>query len=226
MVRPKHIAIIPDGNRRWAAKHGISIPVAYGRGIDNIANVLKWCRKNGVRTLTMWGFSTENFMRNRDEVHNLFSLFDKKLSEGLKKDYRKYKVRVRFLGRIDELPKEVQEKMRKAEADTAKNGKYSLNLMLAYGGRNEIIDAVNRALSKGMKKVDEKSFSSLLYTSGIPDPDLIVRTSGEIRTSGFLPWQSAYSEFYFSKKLWPDFNESEFNKALREFARRRRKYGK
>ncbi|HIH18746.1 TPA: di-trans,poly-cis-decaprenylcistransferase [Candidatus Micrarchaeota archaeon] len=226
MVRPKHIAIIPDGNRRWAAKHGISIPVAYERGIDNIANVLKWCRKNGVRTLTMWGFSTENFMRNRDEVHNLFSLFDKKLSEGLKKDYRKYKVRVRFLGRIDELPKEVQEKMRKAEADTAKNGKYSLNLMLAYGGRNEIIDAVNRALSKGMKKVDEKSFSSLLYTSGIPDPDLIVRTSGEIRTSGFLPWQSAYSEFYFSKKLWPDFNESEFNKALREFARRRRKYGK
>ena len=224
MVRPKHIAIIPDGNRRWAAKHGISIPVAYERGIDNIANVLKWCRKNGVRTLTMWGFSTENFMRDRNEVHNLFSLFDKKLSEGLKKDYRKYKVRVRFLGRISDFPKQVQEKMRKAESDTAKNGKYSLNLMLAYGGRNEIIDAVNQALSKGMKKVDEKSFSSLLYME--ESPDLVIRTSGEIRTSGFLPWQSAYSEFYFSKKLWPDFNESEFNKALGEFARRRRKYGK
>jgi undecaprenyl diphosphate synthase len=144
----------------------------------------------------------------------------------LKKDYRKYGVRVRFLGRISELPAQVQEKMRKAEADTAKNGKYGLNLMLAYGGRNEIVDAVNRALGSGMRKVDEKSFSSLLYTSGISDPDLIIRTSGEMRLSGFLPWQAAYSEFYFSKKLWPDFHESDFNKALKEFARRRRKYGK
>ncbi len=225
-MKPKHIAIIPDGNRRWAKKQGISIPVAYDRGIDNIANVLKWCRKNRIHTLTMWGFSTENFMRDKNEVQNLFRLFDSKLSEGLKKDYRKYKVHVRFLGRISELPAQVQEKMRNAEADTAANGKYQLNLMLAYGGRNEIIDAVNQAIRKGMKKVDEKSFSSLLYTSGIQDPDLIIRTSGEMRLSGFLPWQAAYAEYYFSKKLWPDFNESEFNKALKEFARRRRKYGK
>ncbi len=226
MVKPKHIAIIPDGNRRWAAAHGISIPVAYGKGIDNIANVLKWCRKNRILTLTMWGFSTENFMRDKKEVQNLFHLFDRKLSEGMKKDYRKYGVRVRFLGRISELPSAVREKMRKAESDTSRNGKYRLNLMLAYGGRNEILDAVNKALQSGVRKVDEKSFPSFLYTAGIPDPDLVIRTSGEMRTSGFLPWQSAYSEFYFSKKLWPDFNESEFNKALAEFARRRRKYGK
>ena len=226
MAKPKHIAIIPDGNRRWARRRGISIPVAYDKGIDNIANVLKWCRKNHIRMLTMWGFSTENFMRDRKEVQNLFHLFDKKLSEGLRKDYRKYEVKVRFLGRISELPSAVQEKMRKAESDTSRNGKYQLNLMLAYGGRQELVDAVNRALSSGMRRVDEKSFPSLLYTAGIPDPDLIIRTSGEMRTSGFLPWQSAYSEFYFSKKLWPDFNEAEFNRALKEFARRRRKYGK
>jgi len=226
MVKPKHIAIIPDGNRRWAKKHRISIPAAYERGIGNIANVLKWCRKNRIRTLTMWGFSTENFRRDRHEVEGLFRLFDKKLSEGLKKDYKKYGVRVRFLGRISSLPAEVQKKMRKAEEETAANKKYSLNLLLAYGGRNEILDAVNLALSKRLRRVDEASFSSLLYTAGIPDPDLIIRTSGEMRLSGFLPWQSAYSEFYFSKKLWPDFDEREFKRALEEFSRRRRKYGR
>ncbi|MCX8195294.1 MAG: polyprenyl diphosphate synthase [Candidatus Micrarchaeota archaeon] len=224
--KPKHIAIIPDGNRRWARLHKVSIPAAYEKGIDNIGNVLKWCRKNKIRTLTMWGFSTENFMRDRNEVEKLFRLFDKKLSEGLKKDYKKYKVRVRFLGRIERFPRQVYEKMRRVEEETSKNKKYNLNLMLAYGGRNEILDAVNKALKLGVKSVDEREFSSLLYTAGLPDPDLIIRTSGEIRLSGFMPWQSAYSELYFSKRLWPDFDEREFNKALRDYARRKRKYGK
>jgi undecaprenyl diphosphate synthase len=225
-MKPKHIAIIPDGNRRWAAAHGVSVPSAYGKGIDNIANVLKWCRKNKIRMLSMWGFSTENFTRDRDEVKNLFHLFDKKLSEGLKKDYKKYGVRVRFLGQIHKLPRDVRQKMRKAEEDTAKNSRYQLNLLLVYGGRQELLDAINRLLSAGERKIDEQKFSSYLYTAGIPDPDLVIRTSGEIRTSGFLPWQSAYSEFYFSKKLWPDFNESEFLRALKEYSRRKRKYGK
>jgi len=225
-MRPKHIAIIPDGNRRWAKKNKVPIPVAYDKGIDNIANVLKWCRKYKVRQLTMWGFSIENFMRDRREVKNLFGLFDKKLSEGLKRDYKKYGVRVRFLGKISNFPPQVREKMRKAEKDTETYGKYQLNLMLAYGGRQEIIDAVNRALSSGVRKVDEKSFSNLLYTAGCPEPDLVIRTSGEMRTSGFLPWQSAYSEFHFSKKLWPDFSEKDFKKALDDYSRRKRKYGK
>lgn len=223
---PRHIAIIPDGNRRWAKKNKKSVQFAYEKGIGHIADVLKWCRKRRIRKLTMWGFSTENFMRDRDEVRNLFSLFDKKLSEGLKEDYNKYKVRVRFLGEISSFPKEVQDKMRKVEKDTQKNGKYELNLMLAYGGRQEILDAVNRALSGGLRHVDEKEFSSLLYTAGISDPDLIIRTSGEMRTSGFLPWQGAYSEYYFSKKLWPDFDAREFSRALAEYSRRKRKYGK
>lgn len=222
-MKPKHIAIIPDGNRRWAKRHGATKLEAYDKGIDNIANVLKWCKKYRITTLTMWGFSTENFLRDRQEVKGLFSLFSKKLSEGLKRDYKKYGARVRFLGKISSFPRDVQEKMKKAEEDTEKNGKYTLNLMLAYGGRQEIIDAVNRAVVAG-RKVDEKKFSSFLYLK--ESPDLVIRTSGEVRTSGFLPWQGAYSEYYFSKKLWPDFNEREFKRALADYARRMRKYGK
>ena len=223
---PKHIAIIPDGNRRWAKKNRKSIPFAYEKGIEHIGDALKWCRKHKIRKLTMWGFSTENFMRDRDEVKNLFSLFDKKLSEGLKENYMKYKVRVRFLGKISSFPSDVQEKMRKVEKDTEKNDRYELNLMLAYGGRQEILDAINRAIAGRLHHVDEKEFSSLLYTAGVSDPDFIIRTSGEMRTSGFLPWQGAYSEYYFSKKLWPDFGLRDFKRALAEYSRRKRKYGK
>ena len=223
---PKHVAIIPDGNRRWAKLHKKPLLYGHEKGIENIGNVLKWCRKHRIRTLSMWGFSTENFMRNKDEVEGLFSLFSRKLSEGLKEDYMKYGVRVRFLGRISEFPKEVQEKMRKVESDTAKNHNYSLNLLLAYGGRHELIDAVNRALSMGAKKIDEKRFERLLYTAEISEPDLVIRTSGEVRTSGFMPWQSAYSEYFFSRKLWPDFCRSDFKKALSDYSKRKRKWGR
>ena len=222
---PSHIAIIPDGNRRWAKKNKVSVPFAYERGIEHIGDVLKWCRKRRIRKLSMWGFSTENFRRDRKEVGNLFGLFSKKLSEGLKEDYKKYKVRVRFLVRLGDLPKDIVEKMHKVERETAKNDKYELCLLLAYGGRQEILDAVNKAISKGLSRVDEKAFSSLLYTGGVSDPDLVIRTSGEMRTSGFLPWQSAYSEYYFSKKLWPDFGLRDFDFALAEYARRKRKFG-
>lgn len=223
-MKPRHIAIIPDGNRRWARKHGLAQVQGHGRGIDNIDNVLKWCRKYGIRELTMWGFSTENFLRNPSEVSGLISLFKSKLSEQLQSNYKKHKVRVRFLGRISSFPRDVQQKMGQVEKETEKFSGYKLNLLLAYGGRNEILDAVNRALASGKKKLDEKAFSSLLY---LPDqPDLVIRTSGEIRTSGFLPWQSAYSEFHFSRKLWPDFHEADFRRALADYAKRKRKYGK
>lgn len=222
-MKPKHIAIIPDGNRRWAKKHKVTKVKAYEKGIDNIANVLKWCKKYGIKTLTMWGFSTENFMRDKNEVRQLFLLFDKKLTEGLKKDYKKYKARVRFLGNLEAFPQQLQEKMRKAEAETAKNSKYTLNLLLGYGGRQEILNAVNRAIEVG-KKLDMEGFEKLLYLQD--EPDLVIRTSGEIRTSGFLPWQTAYSEYYFCKKLWPDFSEKDFRQALKEYSRRKRKYGR
>jgi len=222
--RLNHIAIIPDGNRRWALKNKIPYKQAYEKGIEHILDVMKWCKKHKIRNLTMWGFSTENFARDREEVGGLFELFEKKLSEGLKEDYKKYKIRIRFFGKLNLLPKNIEEKIRKVEEDTKENGKYFLNILLAYGGRQEIVDAVNSILASGKKKIDEKEFGGYLYMN--EEPDLIIRTSGEIRTSGFLPWQSAYSEFYFSKKLWPEFDYKEFKKILKDYSKRKRKYGR
>lgn len=227
-MMPYHIAIIPDGNRRWAKRKGIDKRRGYEIGIRHIGDVLKWCRQKRIRMLSMWGFSTENFKRPKDEVGALFELFEsnlmKILEEG-KESYRKYKVRVRFIGRKDLFPREIREKLEAVEKKTEKNGKYFFNVFLGYGGRQEILDAVNAAVKKG-RAVDEKEFESLLYTSEIPEPDMVIRTSGEWRVSGFLPWQAAYSEWYFSPKLWPDFSKKDFFDALKEYARRKRRYGK
>lgn len=227
---PTHIAIIPDGNRRFAVKKGISRQEGYAIGIRKIGDVLKWCKANDVRMLTMWGFSTDNFKRDPDEIKGLFELFKENLKKGIdeanKGAVEKDEVRVRFFGRIHLLPREIQEMIRMAEKATSKGSAYQLNLLLSYGGREELVDAVNSIIASGKKKVDEEAISGHLYTKGLPDPDLVIRTSGEQRLSGLMPWQCCYSEFYFSKKLWPDFSRSDFNAALKEFARRRRRYGK
>jgi undecaprenyl diphosphate synthase len=223
-MKPSHIAIIPDGNRRWAKRHKVSMLSAYHAGIDHINAVLEWCKKYGIKEVTMWGFSTENFTRSKGEVEILFRLFDKKLSDEMRLDYKKNNFRVRFLGNSSSFPVNLKKKMRQLEEETSAETSRKLNFLLGYGGRQEILDAVNSALAARVRKVDEKSFSSLLYLPG--SPDLVIRTSGEMRTSGFLPWQSAYSEFYFSKKLWPDFDEKDFRRALADYSKRRRRYGK
>jgi len=227
-ARPRHIAIIPDGNRRWGDQHGITREEAYRIGIEKIADVAKWCREEGIPILTMWGFSTENFQRDPDEVRKLFGLFQRNLAEAVKRkgEGEKYSVRVRFLGRTNLFPGEVQGLFREVEALTAGKKDYQLNLLLAYGGRAEIVDAVNAALREGRKEIDEAAISSHLYTAGIPDPDLVIRTSGEQRLSGLLPWQTAYSELYFSKKLWPDFSREDFSEALKFYENTRRRFGK
>jgi undecaprenyl diphosphate synthase len=225
---PAHIAIIPDGNRRWAKRKGIGRQEGYAIGIRKIGDVLKWCKESDVRMLTMWGFSTDNFKRDRDEVSGLFELFKENLKKAIESDDRnKKELRVRFFGRINLFPREIQEMIRKAE-DVTKGGerRYQLNLLLSYGGREELVDAVNAILSEGLKRVDEDTLGAHLYTRGLPDPDLIIRTSGEQRLSGLMPWQSCYSEFYFCKKLWPDFSKRDFAAALREYAERKRRYGK
>ncbi len=225
-MKPYHVAIIPDGNRRWAKKKGIPTLEGHRAGIENMRKTLKWCRDLGIKMISLWGFSTENANRSHEEVNYLFKLFEEKLHEGEKQgDYEKHKIRVRFYGRRGLFPKTVQEKMAEVERKTAKNSKYFLNLFFGYGGRQEIVDAVNKAVISG-RKVDEKSFAKLLYTNDIPNPDLVIRTSGEIRTSGFLPYQSAYSELYFSRKFWPEFDKREFRKALSEYSRRKRRFGK
>ncbi|MEW6035558.1 MAG: polyprenyl diphosphate synthase [Candidatus Micrarchaeota archaeon] len=226
--RPVHIAIIPDGNRRWAERKGISKREGYAIGIRKIGDVLKWCKARNVRMLTMWGFSTDNFKRDKEEVGELFGLFKENLGKAIESDDRnKKELRVRFFGRLHLFPKEMQDMIRKAEEVTSSGDrKYQLNLLLSYGGREEIVDAVNRIIAEGIREVDEDGISSHLYTKGVPDPDLIIRTSGEQRLSGLMPWQSCYSEFYFCKKLWPDFSRRDFDSALKEYARRRRRYGR
>jgi undecaprenyl diphosphate synthase len=225
---PGHIAIIPDGNRRWAEKKGISKQEGYAIGIRKIGDVLKWCKASDVRMLTMWGFSTDNFKRDKDEVGGLFELFKENLKKAIDSDDRnKDELRVRFFGRLHLFPKEIRDMIGKAEGMTSSgNRKYQLNLLLSYGGREEIVDAVNSIIAEGVREVDEDAISGHLYTKGVPDPDLIIRTSGEQRLSGLMPWQSCYSEFYFCKKLWPDFSKRDFGSALREYARRRRRYGR
>lgn len=227
---PQHVAIIPDGNRTWARKHGVSLEKTYEKGIRKIADVAKWCRKHGIKMLTMWGFSTENFQRDRDEVDKLFGLFKKFLSEGLErmskeKRKEKSKVRVRFFGRIELLPEDVQKLIKEVEKRTEKNGPYQLNLLLAYGGHADIVDGVNRAIKAGVK-VDEESFLKFLPTGELPPIDLVIRTSGMKRLSGFMPWHTAYSELYFCNTLWPDFSRNDFEKAIREYAKRKRKFGR
>jgi undecaprenyl diphosphate synthase len=176
----------------------------------------------------MWGFSTENFQRDPDEIRKLFGLFQRNLIEAVKRkgEGEKYGVRVRFLGRTNLFPKEVQDLFREVEKLTADKKDYQLNLLLAYGGRSEIVDAVNAALREGRKEIDEESITSHLYTAGIPDPDLVIRTSGEQRLSGLLPWQTAYSELYFFKKLWPDFTKDDFLEALKFYENTKRRFGK
>lgn len=227
-LTPAHVAIIPDGNRRWARKKGISKQEGYSIGIRKIGDVLKWCKARDIRMLTMWGFSTDNFKRDSAEVGSLFELFKENLKKAIESDDKnKDELRVRFFGRIGLFPREIQEMIKRAERATSGGERgYQLNLLLSYGGREELVDAVNSILAEGVRKVDEKDISDHLYTKGLPDPDLIIRTSGEQRLSGLMPWQSCYSEFYFCKKLWPDFSKKDFDAALAEYARRRRRYGK
>ncbi|MDD5337338.1 MAG: polyprenyl diphosphate synthase [Candidatus ainarchaeum sp.] len=230
---PKHIAIIPDGNRRWANKKNVSLVEGYDKGIRKIGDVLKWCKEYDVRTLSMWGFSTDNARRNPEEIEKLFGLFKKYLNEIMEEDRKqggkergKYDVRVRFLGRRALFPKEIQEAMGKIEYLTKDKKTYELNLLLGYGGREEIVDAVNAIIKSGLKQVDEKAIGDRLYTVGVRDPDIIIRTSGEQRLSGLMPWQSVYSELFFVKKLWQDFGKKDFKAALREYDRRSRRFGK
>ncbi|MEW6528529.1 MAG: polyprenyl diphosphate synthase [Candidatus Micrarchaeota archaeon] len=221
-------------NRRWARKHNITIVEGYDRGIRKIRDVVEWCKEFDVHTLSMWGFSTDNAKRDSDEIEKLFGLFKKYLDEIISrsskkrsnKEKKEYDVRIKFLGRKTLFPNEIQLAMNKIEDFTKNNKKYTLNLLLGYGGREEIIDTINAIIKKGIKEVDEKTISENLYTAGIDDPNIIIRTSGEQRLSGLMPWQSVYSEFYFSKKLWPDFSKKDFEHALKTYEKRKRRFGK
>lgn len=230
---PKHIAIIMDGNRRFAKELGLSWEAGHIFGKEKIEEVLDWCFDLGINVLTIYAFSTENFKRSEKEVKTLMLLLKQELDQA-KEDSRihKNKVRIRILGHLESLPKDIQQSAQSIMDMTKTYKTYHLNIALAYGGREEIIQAIQHMASdikKGklkVKDISQKTVSSYLYTSGLPDPDLILRTSGEERISNFLLWQLAYSELYFSDVYWPALQKRDFLQAIRTYQHRKRRFGK
>lgn len=213
-----------DGNRRWARAHNLRTLEGHRRGFEKVKECLRWAKSAGITSVILFAMSTENWNRPYEELSYLMDLLKvvfTKEAEALKKEG----VRIRIIGQRERFGKELEVLMRESEAATASNTKLTLGLCLSYGGRAEMLDAVKR-LSAGATECTEAAFEKYLWTAGIPDPDLIIRTSGEMRLSGFLPWQSIYSELFFTKTLWPDFNEAEFASILKEYTLRERRVGR
>ena len=234
---PQHVGIILDGNRRWARAQGLRDPIeAYRVGAEKLDEVLAWCADLGIPAVTLWAFSTENLTRAPEEVHGLLSVIEAKLN-AVADDPRihRRRVRVRVVGKLDLLPDSMLAAARRAESATAEYGDLALTFALAYGGRQEIADAVRRLIGDRAKQgasieeivesVSQEEIGRYLYTAELPDPDLIIRTSGEVRMSGFLLWQSAYSEFYFCDVHWPAFRKIDFLRAIRSYQQRDRRFG-
>jgi len=223
---PQHVAIIMDGNGRWAQKHGLSRIEGHKAGGENILPVARAFARRGVKYLTLYMFSTENWKRPKAEVEALLTLLAMKIEQQTQA-FHKENVRLVHLGRLDRLPPELQQKVRSAMEITRNNNGLTLCLAFDYGGRDEIVQAVKRILQADVapQALDETTFVQYLYTTSIPDPDLIIRTGGEIRLSNFLLWQIAYSELYFTPVLWPDFGERDIDEALAEYRRRQRRFG-
>ncbi len=229
---PRHIAIILDGNRRFAKKVGLNKLQGHALGARKLEEVLDWCQELGVKYITVYAFSTENFNRSSEEVKALMDLFAEKFKK-VAKDERvhKYKIRVRAIGDITHLPEQVRRAIEEAQKITQSYNGYTLNIAVGYGGRAELAEAVRKIcerIKRGELKpsdVNESIINNYLYTAGMPDPDLVIRTSGEERLSGFLLWQSAYSELYFCEANWPEFNKIEFLRAVRTYQGRERRLG-
>lgn len=229
---PQHIGIILDGNRRASRKLGVGIEEGYDLGADKLEEVLDWCWKLGVKVVTCWVFSTDNFSRPKEQVKTIMDLAKQKLRM-LREDKRilKNQVKVKVLGRLAMLPKDVQDEIKITETETGAFDKFRLNICMAYGGRAEIVDALRQIVLKtkegeiNLEELNEELISKHLYTNGLPDPDLMIRTSGEERLSGFLLWQSAYSEYYFVDVHWPMFRKIDLWRAVRTYQRRQRRFG-
>jgi undecaprenyl diphosphate synthase len=227
----KHIAIIMDGNGRWAKKHSRNRLFGHRQGSKAVKVIVETCAKAGLEYLSLFAFSTENWDRPADEVKSLMELFSTFLRQQ-SGNIIKNKIRFKITGEFDRLPKKVQELANDLIETTANNKGMTLNLAVSYGGRQEILQAVKRIaedVRTGSLKpsdIDQKLFNSYLWTCGMPDPDLLIRTSGEFRISNFMIWQTAYTEIYITKVLWPDFDKTELNKAIEDFTGRKRRFGK
>jgi len=223
---PNHIAIIMDGNRRWAEQRGLPRLEGHRAGIENMRSIMEYFGKRQLKYLTVYGFSTENWNRSEDEVRGLLYLLEEMLEKEAP-ELHKRGVRLRHLGRLEELPPGPRLAITRALELTKNNTGTTFSFAFNYGGRTEILDAVCHIIAEGIspQNIDEKLFSSYLYTAGLPDIDLVIRPGGVIRLSNFLMWQTAYSEYYFTDVLWPDFDEKEAEKALLSYSQRQRRFG-
>ena len=235
---PRHIGVIMDGNRRFARRAGFVNP-SYGhaRGAEKLKDVLSWCYDAGISVVTVWSFSLDNFQRDTSEVTALLDLFEDKARQlAQDSEVHRNQVRVRFIGKLELLPESLQREIREVEKATESYSRFQLNIAMAYGGREEISDAMQRFLAdqvgegKSLEEVAQgfegSALEPYLYTYGQPEPDLILRTSGEVRLSGFLLWQSAYSEYYFCDANWPAIRKIDFLRALRTYDQRQRRFGR
>jgi undecaprenyl diphosphate synthase len=214
-----------DGNGRWARKRGLPRVMGHKVGVESVRSVIRVARKVGIKYLTLYTFSSENWQRPKEEVSYLMQLLKTLLIKEVD-DLKRQGVRIRAIGRLGNLGKEVLEALNYAIEKTKDNRDLNLYLALSYGGRQEIVDAVNTILRLGIKEVDEEKFRNFLYDPELPDVDLLIRTAGEYRISNFLLWHTAYAELYITDVLWPDFREEEFLKAIEDYSKRVRKFGR
>jgi undecaprenyl diphosphate synthase len=226
----KHVAIIMDGNRRWADQKGMPRLLGHREGVKSLKRLVEHVGRAGLKYLTVYAFSSENWQRSTEEVQYLLELFGKVLAEEFSA-VRDNQIKLTFIGQLDKIPPDLAKSLRKAMEATKDNSQLSLQVALNYGSRLEITEAVKKiaaSVSSGkvaLDEIDESLVQSYLYTSGIPDPELIIRTGGDMRLSNYLLWQAAYAEIYITDTLWPDFSPEDFDKAVHEFERRERRYG-
>ncbi len=223
---PNHIAIVPDGNGRWAEQRGLPRLNGHQAGAENMHRMIEYLNEYPIKYVTLYGFSTENWARPEDEVRGLFQILGVFIDKWTPEFYEKG-IKLRHLGRLNELPEPLRLAINRAVELTKNNTRMTLNLAFNYGGRAEILDAVRHLIADGVKpqNIDEELFSTYLYTTGLPSVDLLVRTGDETRLSNFLIWQTAYSEYHFTKVLWPDFGKKDIDKALLSYSRRQRRFG-
>ncbi len=226
---PEHVAIIMDGNRRWAKKNNLNTPQGHKEGAENLKRIAKFANKIGIKYLTVYAFSTENWKRSQEEVGAIMKLLKFYLLDFF--NWSDENIKINVLGRIAELPKDLKDQIHKIEEKTKNNTGLVLNICFNYGGRDEIVTATKNIAQKVLdgelkiEDINEKLFSNYLYTANQPDPDLLIRTSGEERISNFLPWQISYSEFVFTDKFWPEYDEQEFLNSIQIYQKRTRRFG-
>lgn len=223
---PRHVVVIPDGNRRWAKQKGLEPSLGHytSASFQHLKELFQEARNLGVKYLSLWGFSTENWKRNQHEINAIFDLISKNIGQ-FREEAHATKIRFRHLGRKDRLPKYLLRELEKLEEETKNYTEFNVQLCLDYGGRDELLRAVDSMIKNGEREISEEKFEKYLDSYGIPDPDLIIRTSGEQRLSGFMPFQAVYAELYFSQKHFPDFDGRELRKAVVDYGNRQRRFG-